>query len=103
MGRFVVALAAKSDLAEIAQYIREQGSPDAAKRVGEELRRAMRKLADMPRMGHARNDLVDESLRFWSVYSYLIIYRPETNPLQIIRVLHGARDIETILESEQGQ
>jgi len=47
MGRFVFALAAESDLAEIAQYIREQGSPDAAKRVGEELRRAMRKLVDI--------------------------------------------------------
>lgn len=102
MGRFAVTLAAKADLADIAEYIRERGSAEAAKRVGEELRRAMRKLADMPGMGHIRNDLADESLRFWSVYSYLILYRPETNPLQVIRVLHGARDVETILESEHG-
>ncbi len=60
----------------------------------------MRKLADMPGMGHIRKDLVDESLRFWSVYSYLILYRPDSRPLQVIRVLHGARDVETILESE---
>lgn len=103
MGRFVLAPVAKTDLAELAIYIREQGSPEAAKQVGEALRRAMRKLADMPGMGHARNDLADESLRFWSVYSYLIIYRPQTKPLQIIRILHGARDVETILESQPGQ
>ena len=101
MGRFAVTPAAKADLLEIAKYIRERGSLDAAKRVGGELRRAMRNLADMPGMGHARNDLADESLRFWSVYSYLILFRPDTRPLQVIRVLHGARDVETILESEQ--
>ena len=101
MGRFAVTPAAKADLTEIAKYIRERGSPEAAKRVGEELRRTMRRLADMPGMGHLRKDLADESLRFWSVYSYLILYRPESSPLQVVRVLHGARDVEAILESEQ--
>ncbi len=52
-------------------------------------------------MGHLRNDLADESLRVWSVYSYLIFYRPDSIPLQIIRVLHGSRDIETIIESDR--
>jgi antitoxin ParD1/3/4/toxin ParE1/3/4 len=61
----------------------------------------MRRLADMPGMGHLCKDLADESLRFWAVYSYLILYRPDTSPLQVIRVLHGARDVETILESDQ--
>jgi plasmid stabilization system protein ParE len=103
MGRFLLTPAARADLAEIAKYVREQGSPDAAKRVGEELRRATRKLADMPGIGHVRTDLADESLRFWSVYSYLILYRPDTSPLQVIRILHGARDVETVLESERGQ
>ncbi len=28
---------------------------------------------------------------------HLIVYRPETSPLQIIRVLHGATDIENLL------
>jgi plasmid stabilization system protein ParE len=103
MGRFALTPAAKADLAEIAKYIRERGSRDAAKRVGDEIRRAMRRLADMPGMGHVRNDLAEESLRFWAVYSYLILYRPDTNPLQVIRVLHGARDVEAILESERGK
>jgi plasmid stabilization system protein ParE len=101
MARFVLTPAARADLAEIAAYIHDHGSPEAAKRVGEELRRAMRRLAELPRMGHLRNDLADESLRVWSVYSYLIFYRPDSIPLQIIRVLHGSRDIETIIESDR--
>jgi plasmid stabilization system protein ParE len=60
----------------------------------------MRRLATMPGLGHVREDLADESLRFWSVYAYLIIYRPATDPLLIVRVLHGARDVRAILEQQ---
>jgi hypothetical protein len=31
------------------------------------------------------------------VYSYLIVYRPETKPLQVAGILHGNRDVERIL------
>jgi antitoxin ParD1/3/4/toxin ParE1/3/4 len=36
-------------------------------------------------------------VKFWPIYSYLIVYDPGTKPLQIIRVLHGMRDVEDIL------
>ena len=48
-------------------------------------------------MGHLRTDLAQEPLRFWPVYSYLIIYRPDAEPLEIVRVLHGARDVAQLL------
>ena len=57
----------------------------------------MQKLAELPGMGRTRLALADESHRFWVINPYLIVYRPETSPLQIIRVLHGARDIENLL------
>ena len=41
-------------------------------------------------MGHWREDLIDEPLRFWPVYSYLIIYNPAAKPIEIARILHGA-------------
>jgi plasmid stabilization system protein ParE len=34
---------------------------------------------------------------FWPVYSYLIIYRPDKKPLEVLRVLHGNRDVTRIL------
>ena len=97
MSRFVLTPAARADLAEISDYI-SKDNPDAASRVRGELRDAMRKLAEMPEMGHTRRDLASEPLRFWPVYSYLIIYRPEARPLQVVRVLHGSRDVRRILE-----
>jgi plasmid stabilization system protein ParE len=93
MARYVLTDLAKDDIREIIAYIRQR-SPQSAKKVRAELRSAMRNLADFPHIGHLRPDLADEPLRFWSVYSYLIAYLPDTKPLQIIRVLHGARNLE---------
>ena len=97
MARFVLTSLAREDLDEIYEYVRKD-NPDAALKVLNNLRNAMRNLAEMPVMGHLRRDLSDEPFRFWSVYSYLIIYKPESRPLQVVRVLHGARDVRSILE-----
>jgi antitoxin ParD1/3/4/toxin ParE1/3/4 len=53
----------------------------------------MQRLAACPGIGHLRNDLTDEPVRFWCIYSYLIVYRPETKPIEVIRVIHGAQDV----------
>jgi len=31
-------------------------------------------------------------LKFWSVFSYLIVYDPATSPLAVVGILHGAQD-----------
>jgi plasmid stabilization system protein ParE len=71
------------------------------RRIAERVERAIWEkivsLASTPGGGHWRRDLTDESVRFFAVYSYLIVYRPETKPLQIVAILHGSRDVEGIL------
>lgn len=57
-----------------------------------------RRLADHPGLGHIRDDLADETLKVWPVHSYLVIYRPATTPLQVVRVLSGYRDIAALFE-----
>lgn len=48
-------------------------------------------------MGHRRPELTQaEEVRFFPVFSYLIVYLPESRPLSILRVLHGARDPEEL-------
>ena len=96
MKTFVLTPQAARDLNEIWGYL----SPDqaeAADRVLKTLEAAMRKLARMPEIGHLREDLADRRHRFLLVYSYLIVYRPETKPLQVIRVLHASRDVQSLL------
>mgnify|MGYP000852569729 FL=1 len=96
MTRFILAPLAKRDLQDIRDYIAKD-STTAARRVVRELRAAMERLAEMPGKGHLREDLCDEALRVWVVYSYLIIYRPEPKPLQIVRVVSGYRDVPKVL------
>ena len=97
MNRYLISPAAKSDLIEIRDYLATQGSRRVAARVLRELRDAMQRLADMPGIGHLRLDLADEVLRFYRVYKYLIVYRPDSKPVAIVRVLHGARDVRSII------
>ncbi len=40
---------------------------------------------------------MDGPVKFFPVYSYLIVYRPETKPLQVVAILHGRRDLEQLL------
>jgi antitoxin ParD1/3/4/toxin ParE1/3/4 len=54
-------------------------------------------LAATPGAGHRRPDLTDLDVRFFSVYSFLIVLLPDTKPLQIASTLHGRRDIAEIL------
>ena len=49
----------------------------------------------MPGIGHLRVDLADRRHRFFLVYSYVTVYRSQT--MQVIRVLHAARDVQEIL------
>jgi antitoxin ParD1/3/4/toxin ParE1/3/4 len=97
MAAFVLTPAAEGDIVGILDYI-EQDNPPAATRVREALVDAMRLLAEHPGIGHTRADLADELVRFWPVFSYLVIYRPGRNPIEIVRVLHGKRDVRRLLE-----
>ena len=42
--------------------------------------------------------MTDEAVKFFPVYSYLIVYLPETKPLQVVAILHGNRDLERVLK-----
>ena len=84
--------AAEEDLAEIVDRIAED-SPRNARKVFDKIHADAKKLAEMPLIGHTREDITDKPLRFWAVYSWLIVYRPETSPLEILRIVHGARDL----------
>ena len=96
MPGYVLSPEAADDLRDIRDYI-AQDNPAAARQLLADLRAAMRRLEQMPGLGHLRENLADEPLRFWPVHSYLIIYWPDRTPLQIVRVLSGYRDIQVLL------
>ena len=58
---------------------------------------AFRLLAQRPELGHVREDLPVPALRFWPVGSYLVIYIAEKQPIEIVAVAHGNRDIPAFI------
>jgi plasmid stabilization system protein ParE len=96
MSQYRLSDRAEADLEEIWLYI-AQHSARAANRLLDEIYEALGKLAALPLMGHLREDLAEEPLRFWSVRSYMIVYRPETDPIEIVRVVSGYRDLGRML------
>jgi plasmid stabilization system protein ParE len=74
---------------------------DAAERVEVEILTTCDRLAKHPRMGAKRQDITLLPVRFWTITkfpNYVIVYRPETVPLQVITVLHGKRDLKELIE-----
>ena len=95
---------ARRDIVEQARYIAED-NPDAADRFLDFVEQALSALADMPHMGALRtfDNPALERIRMWPIKGFekhLIFYRQIAGGIEIIRVLHGARDIEALLNQE---
>ena len=97
MKRYVLSPAATADLEQIAAFLDEH-APHATDAVLSRIRAAMRRIASTPGLGHLRKDLADEPERFVAVWSYLVVHRV-TIPVEIVRVVHGARDVARALRA----
>jgi toxin ParE1/3/4 len=97
MPRVIRDRLAVADLDEIYDYIAVQNhSPAAADRFMDELDRKLTLYASQPRMGEARADL-GEGVRVFSFRkSYVVIYRPIDDGIDVLRVFHGARDYPSL-------
>jgi plasmid stabilization system protein ParE len=83
--------AAVQDITEIWEFIAND-DPAAATRFREEILQAIRKLAELPHLGHKRADLTACPLRFQLVRDYLVAYALDQYPVVVIAVIHGRRN-----------
>ena len=74
-------------------------SAEAAERVIDQFFEAFEQLAAWPKTGHVRTDLTSKSVRFWPLGSYLVVYRDHSASIQIVAVLHGSRDVPSVLDT----
>lgn len=89
---------AEDDLQDIAFYLfQETGNIEVADRLIVLIARRFELLADHPRAGRARDDL-RPGMRVFPVGEYLLIYRQAGPDVVIVRVLHGSRDVEALLD-----
>lgn len=98
MATFRRTAEAEEDLLSIWQYIAED-NPSAATRLLLSIDEKCGLLADNPQLGPARPDIA-EGFRYFPVGSYLILYRIVADGIEIVRVLHGARDYDALFHIE---
>lgn len=105
MRRVVKQPQAKRDIMRIADYIAED-SLDASDRFLDTTEESLQQLAEFPGMGVLRdyNNPVYADMRMWPIpkfNKYLLFYRASEVELTIIRVLHGAQDLQRIFGPEE--
>jgi toxin ParE1/3/4 len=101
MSRYRLTDRAKADVHALWEYIvLARGYPDAADRQVDLLHRKFNVLARQPLMGEARDDL-RPGLRVFSAGSYVILYYPQPDGVQVVGVMHGAQDIEAMFRTGQ--
>jgi antitoxin ParD1/3/4/toxin ParE1/3/4 len=96
MNKFVLSQRARRDLEDIWEYIAADNL-DAAERWLGEAEKAFHLLAEWPNLGHPRKDLTHKPVLFWPIGRYLIIYRGDRRPVEVVRVVSAFRDVSKLL------
>jgi toxin ParE1/3/4 len=91
MTNYYVSHRARADLAEAWLYIAND-RPAAADRLYERMERQFALLAANPEIGEQCPDLA-RGLKRMTVGNYVILYRHSSDRMEIVRVIHGARDV----------
>ncbi len=89
---------AQTDILEIWDFIADD-SIAAADRWVDHLDEQFRLLATQPMMGRARQELAP-GVRSFPVGRYVVFYLPLDDGIDVVRVLHGARDIDAMFNPE---
>ena len=92
-----ISASAAEDLKDVWDYVAQYSEISAGKLI-KEINRKVILLRDNPLVGLEQNSyLVD--LRSFVVKDYFIFYLPTENGIDVLRVLHSSRDIESIFEN----
>ena len=96
MPRVIRSAASEQDVYEIAVFI-AQDNPDAAFRLIDRFDETLQMLAENPLAGRAREELAPKT-RSFPVGNYILFYRPAEHGIELIRVLHWARDLRRLFK-----
>jgi toxin ParE1/3/4 len=92
MSRVIRSPQSEVDYLEIWLHIAEAGNVSAADRLTNAFDQRLHDLAETPGMGRARDEL-EPGLRSFPVGDYLLVYRPIESGIELVRVIHGSRNL----------
>ena len=96
MSRFILSTEAQHDYFDAFDFI-ENYSQGAALKWEAMMLDTFRHLAVWPQTGKIRPEFAPPSVRFWPAGDYVILYNPSSSPVEIIAILHGARNLSELI------
>ena len=107
MARIVRRAAARQDLIESYAYIGTDNL-DAAERFHAAAQETIKRIGENPRIGRPReySDRRLQGIRSWPVLGFenwLVFYRLLPDSIEILRVIHGARDLNAVLGETESE
>ena len=97
----IVRNRATQDIRQQANYILVNGNRELGEKFLEFVEYAFAQLAITPNMGKVVSSLSDMgTIRQWRIKNfkdYLIFYKVQEEQVEVLRVLHGGRDLEDLL------
>lgn len=91
------------DLSQQVAFYKREVSVEVAQKLYKAAVQTFALLAEQPGMGAPAGSLAVPDLRRWRIKGYekiLIFYRYDSRNLYLIRILHGARDLDSLLDDE---
>ena len=85
---------AQDDIFDIWLYVADS-NPSAADRILDDIERVFAMIAEYPQIGRERPE-VRLGLRSFAVTPWVIFYRTAEHSVDIVRVVHGARDLDEL-------
>lgn len=90
---------AEGDLFDIWDYLSQEVSPNVADNRLRDIHRTIANLADYPRLGRERSE-IRAGLRSLANPPHVIFYRVAAEQIEILRVLHGHRDLVRVFSED---
>ncbi|TDR37342.1 toxin ParE1/3/4 [Tahibacter aquaticus] len=94
MAQVFYTVQADADLLDLWEYI-AQDNPAAATAQLRQIAASCQTVADMPGISRARQE-IRRGLRTWPIGSYLVLHRDVPGGIEVVRVIHGARDLDVL-------
>jgi len=88
------------DLERVADYLAED-SPAYAAALVRRVRDAARSLTEMPKRGRVVPEMDHEAVRELILSSYRLIYEVRGDDVYVLALVHGARDLASLLRLEE--
>ncbi|NJM47237.1 MAG: type II toxin-antitoxin system RelE/ParE family toxin [Alkalinema sp. RU_4_3] len=97
--KIILSPEAQLDLMDFCDYL-DESDPEVSMRFFDAARSTFVEIARMPLIGQQYEVGETQSLRKWRIKGfrrYLIFYRVKPETIEIVRLLHGSQDVDSIL------